>query len=144
MLIFRPKICLILYPPLENSTTRITITQDSSVKEVLIKFPNVIMFNWNTLAHRVLFDISSIMRRLWLNSLLLRMMLTKSRSKNKTTYATTRLVLQKGLEIKAQLQKHALRVKLSSVDMRKGQKISEANYFVLIFFKNKNICLIMP
>ena len=67
-------------------------------------------------------------RRLWLNSLLLRMMLTKSRSKNKTTYATTRLVLQKGLEIKAQLQKHALRVKLSSVDMRKGQEISEGNY----------------
>ena len=54
-------------------------------------------------------------------------MLTKSRSKNKTTYATTRLVLQKGLEIKAQLQKHALRVKLSSVDMRKGQEISEGN-----------------
>ena len=85
------------------------------------------------MAHRVLFDISSIMRRLWLNSLLLRMMLTKSRSKNKTTYATTRLVLQKGLEIKAQLQKHALRVKLSSVDMRKGQEISEGNCGVFYF-----------
>ena len=107
----------------------ITVTYSLNF-QVLIKFPNVIMFNWNTLAHRVLFDISSIMRRLWLNSLLLRMMLTKSRSKNKTTYATTRLVLQKGLEIKAQLQKHALRVKLSSVDMRKGQEISEGNFGV--------------
>ena len=133
MLFFIQKSFLFCTPPLENSTTRITITQDSSVKEVLIKFPNVIMFNWNTLAHRVLFDISSIMRRLWLNSLLLRMMLTKSRSKNKTTYATTRLVLQKGLEIKAQLQKHALRVKLSSVDMRKGQEISEGNCGVFYF-----------
>ena len=67
-------------------------------------------------------------------------MLTKSRSKNKTTYATTRLVLQKGLEIKAQLQKHALRVKLSSVDMRKGQEISEGNYG----FSIKNYGILLP
>ena len=43
----------------------------------------------------------------------------KIRSKNKKAVATTRLVMQKGLEIKAQLQKYALKVKLSSFDMRK-------------------------
>lgn len=96
----------------------VSLTQDSSVKEVLIKFPNVVAITWSTLAHRVLFDISSIMKKLWLNSLL-SMMTTSRRSKNKKAVATLRLVMQKGLELKAQLQKHALRIKLSSFDWRK-------------------------
>lgn len=45
-------------------------------------------------------------------------MMTTSR-KNKKTVATTRLLLQKGLEIKAKLQKHKLCLKLSSFDYRK-------------------------
>ena len=96
----------------------------------------MIMFNWSTLAHRVLFDISSIMKRLWLNSLLLRMMMTKSRSKNKKAVATTRLVLQKGLEMKAKLQKHALKVRINSFDMR---KVGDEWKFQVNLKKNKTV-----
>ena len=96
----------------------VSLTQDSSVKEVLIKFPNTIYFNWSTLSHRVLFDISSIMKKLWLNSLL-RMMTKSRKNRQKNIATTTRLVLQKGLELKAKLKKHVLKLKLSAFDWRK-------------------------
>ena len=35
------------------------LSQDSSKRESFLKFPNKIMINWSTLAHRVLFDIAS-------------------------------------------------------------------------------------
>lgn len=116
---------LVIKEPSRNEDTNHTIfqvndvsfTQDSSVKEVLIKFPSMVAITWSTLAHRVLFDISSIMKKLWLNSLL--SMMTTSRRKNKKAAATLRLVMQKGLELKLKLQKHALKLKFSSFDWRK-------------------------
>ena len=47
-----------------------TITQDSDKKESLIKFPNKVHVNWRPLAHRVLYDIGSLFRQLWMNSML--------------------------------------------------------------------------
>ena len=47
-----------------------TITQDSDKKESLIKFPNKIHVHWRPLAHRVLYDIGSLFRQLWMNSML--------------------------------------------------------------------------
>ena len=93
-----------------------SFTQDSSLKESLIKFPNKIIINWSTLAHRVLFDIGSIFRQLWLNSML--RLVTKSRKSSKGLM-TTRLVLQKGCLLKAKLQKHLLDIKVNHFDMRK-------------------------
>lgn len=93
-----------------------TITQDSDKKESLIKFPNKVHVNWRPLAHRVLYDIGSLFRQLWMNSML--RLVTKSRKSSKGVM-TTRILLQKGCLLKAQLQTHGLDVKLDSFDMRK-------------------------
>ncbi len=96
------------------------MTQDSSVKEFLIKFPNCVQVNWSTLVHRVLFDISCMVQKLWLHSLL-RMMVSSSRrpKRNKNVATTTRVLLQKGLDLNLKLAKHALEIKMCAFDWRK-------------------------
>lgn len=94
-----------------------SFTQDSSLKEALIKFPNAILINWSTLTHRVLYDINATFQKLWMNSLL--RLITMSRKSSKKGMSTTRILLQKGLELKAKLQNQNIVIKMSSFDMRK-------------------------
>ena len=92
------------------------LSQDSSKRESFLKFPNKIMINWSTLAHRVLFDITSLFRQLWLNSML--RLIHKSRKSSKGLM-TTSIVLQKGILIRAKLQNHVFDFKVNNFDMRK-------------------------